>query len=173
MPDFKWSCKFCSYVNLPGIDKCSECGLSAYASAEDIELHAIPGAYEKNKTIKKYQDAIVPFIFLPGLVATYIVKGQLEILAVVMLLLIVLLYRNSAFLAHAMKYKWVLVTFCLWFLSLFILMYIRREYVPIWGDGAGYIALLSVLVNAYGFLYLFKSKRGKELYSAYYETANK
>jgi len=173
MPDFKWTCNSCSHVNLPSIEKCSECGLSAYASAEEIELHSIPGAYEKKKAIKQYQDAIVPFIFLPGLVATYIVKGQLEILAVTILLLIVLFHRNSVFLTHAMKYKWVLVTFCLWPLSLFTLIFIRREYVPIWGDGAGYIALLSVLINVYGFFYLFKSKRGKELYSAYYEAANK
>jgi hypothetical protein len=173
MPDFKWTCKFCSYVNLPDIDTCSECGLSAYASAEEIELHSIPGAYEKKKAIKKYQDAIVPFIFFPSLLATYIVNGQLEILAVAMLLLIALLHRNSAFITYAMKYKWVVVTFCLWFLSLFTLIYIRREYVPIWGGGAGYIALISVFINTFGFFYLFKSKRGKELYSAYYEAANK
>jgi len=173
MPDFKWTCNSCSHVNLPSIDKCSECGLSAYASAEEIELHAIPGAYEKKKAIKKYQDAIVPFIFLPSLIATYIVNGQLGVLVVAILLLITLLYRNSAFLTHAMKSKWVLVTSCLWFFSLFILMFIRREYVPIWGNGAGYLASLSILFNALGFYYLFKSKRGKELFDNYHEAANK
>jgi hypothetical protein len=45
MRDYNWVCHYCSAINDKGLENCSKCGLTATASAEEIELHSQPGAY--------------------------------------------------------------------------------------------------------------------------------
>jgi hypothetical protein len=172
MPDYRWTCHACSSVNEAGNNVCSECGCSATASAEEIDLHSSPGAYKKKKAIEKVQKAIMVLIVIPFFAVKFAMHGSIEMLLLLMVSIGVAYKSNSELLTHIWKSKWASNTLLLWSGSTIILILLRVTVVENDSSLIGYLAAVLVLIHISMIWYLFKSKRGVQFFSDYYEKAN-
>lgn len=146
MLDYNWTCHACSSVNEAGSNECSNCGLSAIASAEEIELHSTPGAYKKKKAIEKYQKALLILVVFPLFAVKFSMNGS-SLMLLLMLLSVVFIYMsNSELLKYIWNNKWASNTLLIWSGSILVLIIIR--FVVITEDSSiiGYLTLLFMAV---------------------------
>ncbi len=168
MPDYNWTCHACSSVNEAGSNECSKCGLSAIASAEEIELHSTPGAYKRKKAIEKYQKPLLILVMFPLFAVKFSMNGNS-----LMLLSIVFIYTsNSELLSYIWKNKWASNTLLIWSGSILALIVIRFVVISKDSSLIGYLAFIFMAVYFSMSYYFFKSEKGKQFFSEYYEKAN-
>ena len=173
MPIYRWTCHGCSAVNEPEHDCCSECGLSATANAEEVELHSCPGAYKRKKTIDRYQKDLVVLVMVPFFGISLALHGRIEALLLILFGLGLVLQKNTGLLGHIWSNKWATSVLVLWSSTITALMAIRITVVPDDSAWVGYITLFLLIFQIGMYFYFFKSEKAQDFFGRYYEMANK
>lgn len=173
MSTYRWSCNACGVGNEPEASVCNACGCPSTASTEGVEKHRDPKGFENKKAKEHYSKKLFYFFVIPIYVVIFAANGKQESLIFLILVVSVLLFQNLSLFKFIWSDKWArntLVAICISNATIFL---IRIFIIPNDSSYVGWLAFSVMTFLAAQYFYFFKSKKGRNFFTRFYDDTSK
>ncbi|MBA6250992.1 hypothetical protein [Colwellia sp. MB3u-55] len=174
MSTYRWSCGACGLGNEAQSSVCSACGCPSNASTEGIERHNDPKGFEKKKAKEGYSQKLFYLFVIPIYIVLFAFNGKQESLIFLIIFVSILVYKNLSLFKFIWSNKWARNTtigICFSNAAVFL---VRLFLIPNNSDYVWWFTLFFMTFLATQYFYFFKSKKGINFFSRFYNnTTNK
>ena len=169
MESYRWTCSACETVNEPNATECVQCGCPALANVDDVEASLDPAGYKRKKAKGRYAFQLIAFMYIPAVAVSDAFASKVVSLFFLNVIAVYLVIGGIELLRYIWGSMWarnsLLFVSSLLVFAVIASAKLTQEEFPY----LDWLNLSCWLPAICTYLYVFKSKKGDEVFDEYYK----